>query len=60
MFRVDASRPEDVDRLVTHTVEWFGHVDTRIANAGGSSITLPRDGTAHATAARRCAAERWL
>jgi NAD(P)-dependent dehydrogenase (short-subunit alcohol dehydrogenase family) len=31
---VDVSRPEDVDRLVTHTVEWFGHVDTKIATAG--------------------------
>lgn len=31
---VDVRRPEDVDRLVSDTVERFGHVDTMIANAG--------------------------
>jgi glucose 1-dehydrogenase len=31
---VDVSRPDDVDRLVSHTVARFGHVDIMIANAG--------------------------
>jgi glucose 1-dehydrogenase len=31
---VDVSRPDEADRLVAHTVERFGHLDTMIANAG--------------------------
>jgi glucose 1-dehydrogenase len=31
---VDVSRADEVDRLVAHAVERFGHVDTMIANAG--------------------------
>jgi glucose 1-dehydrogenase len=31
---VDVSRPDDVDRLVGHTIERFGHLDTMVANAG--------------------------